>query len=152
MAKVFFHYADRKLFIKNRRSIKKFLEELFKKEGNPLGRIDYVFCSNSFLLEINQKFLSHDYYTDIITFDLSEDKKEIEGEIYISLDIVKENSQSLKVSFEEELLRVVFHGALHLCGYSDKSDQEIKKMRSKENYYIKHFEMFQKTLFPRETF
>ena len=86
-------------------------------------------------MEINRQFLKHDYYTDIITFDLS-DTNAIHAEVYISIERVKENATTLKASFKSELHRVIFHGALHLCGYKDKSDTEKKKMRQKEDVYL----------------
>lgn len=111
---------------------------IFSKEKILLNRLDYVFCSDEYLLKINQKFLKHDYYTDIITFDLSETKK-TQGEIYISIDRVRENAVLNSVFFKEELVRVLFHGALHLCGYKDKKKEEIVLMRKKENYYLNYF-------------
>jgi probable rRNA maturation factor len=136
LQKVFFHYADRRLTIKAKTKIKEVVHSIFKKEKLTLQRIDYIFCSDEYLLEINRQFLNHDYYTDIITFNLSE-SKEITGEVYISLDRVKENAGLLNVAFLDELVRVVFHGALHLCGYKDKKKSDIELMRSNENYYIK---------------
>lgn len=147
MAKVFFNYADRKLYIKNKTWIKQFVEEIFTVEKKKIDRIDYVFCSDSYLLEINRGFLSHNYYTDIITFDLSEIANGIKGEIYISIDRVKENAKRLTVTFEEELLRIIFHGALHLCGYKDRTKSDKQTMRAREDYYLKRFKTFHKTRF-----
>ena len=104
-------------------------------ERKKLASINYIFCSDKKLLEINQQFLHHDYYTDIITFDLSESDY-TQAEIYISIDRVKENAQTETVSFKSELHRVIFHGALHLCGYKDKSKAEVFKMREKEAFYL----------------
>ncbi|QEC70221.1 rRNA maturation RNase YbeY [Panacibacter ginsenosidivorans] len=147
MQKVYFHYADRKLTIAGKNKIKQTVEFLFRKEKLKLDKLNYVFCSDEYLLQINNQFLNHDFYTDIITFDLSETNKTI-GEIYISLDRVKDNAIQRGVFFKEELLRVLFHGALHLCGYKDKKKTEIKIMRAKENYYIKAFHLIKK--FPVE--
>ena len=94
--------------------------------------LSYVFCSDERLLEINKSYLNHDYYTDVITFDLSDDES-IEGEIYISLDRVKDNVSSLSGSFEAELCRVIIHGVLHLCGYLDKTTEQSQIMRAKED-------------------
>jgi rRNA maturation RNase YbeY len=116
-----------------------FVETIFKKENKQLGSIRYVFCSDDFLLEINRTSLNHDYYTDIITFDLSEPNQPIESEVYVSIDRVKENAQNQGFSFKDELCRVVFHGALHLCGYKDKKKDDILIMRKKEDYYLKQF-------------
>ncbi len=113
------------------------IEQLFIKERVVLDSLSYVFCSDEYLLKINREFLNHDFYTDIITFDLSEKQVGVIGEIYISLDRVKENAAGLGISFSEELLRVLFHGALHLCGYRDKKKAEIMEMRKKEEQYLR---------------
>jgi rRNA maturation RNase YbeY len=101
-----------------------------------------MFCSDGYLLEINLKYLKHNTYTDIITFNLS-DSLTIEGEVYVSIDRVEENALRFKNSFETELLRVVIHGALHLCGYKDKTKTEKSMMRQKEDEYIR---LYQKSL------
>ena len=137
--KVFFKYADKKLFIGNKQKIKNFVEFIFSLEMIPLKKAVYVFCSDIFLLDINRRFLHHYTLTDIITFDLSEKNNGITGEIYISLERVKENSLLFKTSFRDETLRVIFHGALHLCGYKDKTSSDKKTMRQKEDYYLKVF-------------
>jgi len=139
MNKVLFHTADKKLTLKGKKEVKEFIAELFFKEYKLMKRLDYIFCSDEYLLKINNDFLSHDYYTDIITFDLSS-TQEIEGEIYISLDRVKDNAAKHLVAYRTELLRVVFHGALHLCGYRDKKKSEITTMRAKEDYYLRLFD------------
>ena len=130
-----FTTADINFRLKNSKRIKEKIAVLFKKENFLLKRVQYVFCSDDFLLNINQKYLNHDYYTDIISFDLSEEKGVI-GEIYISIDRVKENAQDFNVSFETELQRVIFHGALHLCGFKDKTEKQAEVMRRKEEEYI----------------
>jgi len=136
MAKqVRFHYADRQLHLKNKRRVQEFVEQIFRQEGKKLEGLSYIFCSDEYLLSINRQFLQHDYYTDIITFDLTEDVNTgVFGELYISVDRVKENAAG---SFEEEMLRVIFHGALHLCGFNDKLSHEIKQMRNKEDQYLR---------------
>jgi probable rRNA maturation factor len=98
--------------------------------------LNYIFCTDEYLLQVNRDFLQHDYYTDIITFDLSDTSKRVSGEIYISVDRVKDNALTQGVSFTEELHRVIFHGALHLCGYKDKKPAEVKAMRSAEDKYL----------------
>lgn len=100
--------------------------------------INYIFCTDKTVLEINRQFLLHDFYTDIITFDLSESNA-ITAEVYISIDRAKENAAQIGVSIKSELHRVIFHGVLHLCGYKDKSKEEKEKMREKEEYYLKHY-------------
>ncbi len=121
-----------KVHLKERTRLKVFLKDLFKKEGQGLNSLHYVFCSDEYLLNLNQEFLQHDTYTDIVTFELSDDPEVTEGEIYISIDRVKENARQFQVTEEYELHRVIFHGALHLCGYKDKSKKEELLMRKKE--------------------
>ena len=136
-----FSYANvSSILIKNKKSIKDLIKQIFLKERKVLGRLQYVFCQDDYLLQINQSHLQHDYYTDIITFDLSDTLDETVGEIYISIDRVKENSKQHETIFDQEILRVIFHGALHLCGYRDKTKREITIMRQKEEEYLLLFE------------
>ena len=107
------------------------LETLIKKEGGKLCHLNYIFCSDDYLLEINKDYLNHDTFTDIITFPL-ENYPLIEGDIFISIDRIKENSLEYLTSFQNELLRVMAHGVLHLCGYRDKTEEETRVMRRKE--------------------
>jgi len=130
---------DRNFNFPGKTSLKKFIVQLFKREGYTAGDIQYVFCSDDYLLQINRQFLQHDYYTDIITFDLG-GTGEVNAEIYISLDRVKENAASFGETYRSELLRVIFHGALHLSSYWDKTKSEITLMREKESEYLKRFE------------
>jgi len=101
-------------------------------ENYNLGDISLIFCSDEYLLDMNRTHLDHDYYTDIITFDYT-DNQIVSGDLFISIDRVRDNATDFNVSFEHELCRVIIHGVLHLCGYKDKSDDEEKLMRSKEN-------------------
>lgn len=142
MPKVLFHYADRDLTLNNKRKIQSFIAQVFAKEKVAFSRLDFIFCSDEYLLNINRTFLKHDFYTDIITFDLSAPKSGMAGEVYISVDRVKENAGLLSLPFKEEILRVVFHGVLHLCGYKDKKKEDIKIMRAKENTYIALFKRY----------
>jgi probable rRNA maturation factor len=135
-SKVCFFYDQVKISLRNKTALKKFIEQLFKKEGRRLNSLNYIFCSDKKLLEINRQFLNHDYFTDIITFDLSESTEPTSAEIYISIDRVRDNALNHDESFQSELHRVIFHGALHLCGYSDKKKAEKLKMREKENFYL----------------
>ncbi|PZP52592.1 MAG: rRNA maturation RNase YbeY [Pseudopedobacter saltans] len=139
MKKVSFHYADKKLNLSNKTEVKESVEEIFQSEKIKLNHIDYIFCSDEYLLEINRQYLQHDFYTDIITFDLSENKNETIGEVYVSLDRIKDNALKLQQPLKNETLRVIFHGALHLCGYKDKTDKDSKLMRSKEDFYINKY-------------
>jgi probable rRNA maturation factor len=133
---IHFHFLQ-PVTLHNRTALKRFLIRLFKNEGARLEGLSYIFCSDKYLLNINQQYLKHDFYTDIITFDLS-DKSNlgIQGEIYISIDRVRNNAKEFNVSLNEELHRVIFHGALHLCGYNDKKKKEAELMRKKENLYL----------------
>ena len=106
------------------------------------SQIDYIFCDDEYLLDINIKYLDHDTYTDIITFDYTEEKV-IGGDIFISVDRLKENASLFKVDFNDELLRVMSHGVLHLLGYKDKSEEDSDVMRKKENECIKMFHVEQ---------
>ena len=133
---VVFH-ALQPVVLKNRRSLKLFIRQLFEREGKSLQSLGIIFCSDEYLLDINNKHLQHNYYTDIITFDLSDpNSTQITAELYISVDRVKDNSFSLQTKFSTELVRVVFHGALHLCGFKDKKPTDIKQMRQKEDEYL----------------
>jgi len=134
---IYLHFLE-KTSLPERSRLKAFIEQIFRKEKKDPHELHYIFCSDSYLLEINRKFLKHDYYTDIITFDLSRDKG-LNAEIYISIDRVKENASDLGISFRQELARVMFHGVLHLCGYKDKSPKDLKLMRQKEDYYLRLF-------------
>ena len=100
-----------------------------------LGDISIIFCSDNYILDVNLKYLNHDYFTDIITFDYC-DKDILSGDLFISVDSVRENAIFFEVDFEEELRRVIVHGLLHLIGYDDHTEEEQKIMREKENYYI----------------
>ncbi len=137
---VHFHSHELPITLRRRRALKAFLQELFRREGESLKRLDYVFCTDAYLLAINQQFLGHGTYTDILTFDLSEPgERGITGEVYISAERVQENARKFGASFEEELHRVIFHGALHLCGYGDKTPEEQTRMRAKENDCLKRY-------------
>jgi rRNA maturation RNase YbeY len=122
-----------------KKKLKGAVADLMENEGKAFESLDYIFCNDEYLLEINQTYLKHDDLTDIITFDLSDSPAMIKGEIYISVERVQDNSLLFNTSFRDELARVVFHGALHLCGYKDKSKQEQMEIRRKENQYLKTF-------------
>jgi rRNA maturation RNase YbeY len=139
MGNVFFHYADKKMHTNNIRAIKISIAKIFEREKVSLSRIDYVFCSDEYLFRINKKFLHHTTYTDVISFSLNRPNTPVIGEVYISLDRIKANSKEYNVLFRQELLRVIIHGALHLCGYKDKRKNEEEIMRSKENEYMNLF-------------
>lgn len=137
-SKVYFFFNKVRPKLENRSKLKGQIEALFRHEGRQLDSINYIFCSDADLLKINQLYLDHDYYTDIITFDLSE-RAGIVAEVYISIDRVRENARSVGNYFGSEIRRVIFHGALHLCGYSDKTQTSQQKMRNREDHYLQKF-------------
>ena len=115
---------------------KQWIRRVLGAEGYLTYEITYIFCSDDHLLHINQQFLKHYTYTDIITFDMGTLSERMVGEIYVSVDRIRENSQKFGVSFENELSRVMIHGILHLCGLNDKSEREKRRMRRKEDTYL----------------
>jgi probable rRNA maturation factor len=119
--------------LSNRGKLKHYLLSVFKKEKKTLLELNIIFCSDTYLLDLNLQYLKHDFYTDILSFNLSAIGEPITGEIYISIDRVRENASNIGSSFKEELHRVIFHGILHLCGYKDKTSIEVHLMRSMEN-------------------
>ena len=137
-SKVQFNFLVDSFSLRERTRLKAFIETIFENEGYPLESLSYIFCSDKYLRSINKTFLSHNYDTDIITFNLSESNK-IVGEIYISIDRVRDNASFYGKTLREELHRVIFHGVFHLCGYKDKSSAEQKEMRAKENRAISDF-------------
>lgn len=124
--------------LKEKLKHKAWLNEVAKQEGKKILELTYVFCSDEYLLQINQEYLNHDTLTDIVTFDNSEDPKKIEGDIFISIERVQENGSKLGTS-ETELERVMVHGLLHLLGYKDKKKEEKALMTEKEDFYIKQY-------------
>ena len=136
---IYFNKADKGSSLGNRTELKLFIEKQLRKEGLSIESLQYVFCSDEYLLGINKQFLNHDYYTDIISFDLSEQKGVLIGDIYISVDRVKENAKTHGNLLVQELLRVIFHGALHFCGYKDKKPPDVKTMRAMEDKWLKAY-------------
>ncbi|UTW68023.1 rRNA maturation RNase YbeY [bacterium SCSIO 12643] len=129
--------------------IKKWLDESIVNEGFSVGTLTFVIMSDEDLLDYNRKFLSHDYYTDVITFDDS-NGKEISGDVLISWDRINDNAKTMNVGYLNEFLRVVIHGVLHLCGYKDKLEEDIKIMRKKESFYLDRID--EDSIVSRETF
>jgi len=130
-----YFFEDIKFEYKNKQFNNRWLKIVAESEICRLGDINIIFCSDPYILDINLKYLTHDYFTDIITFDYSE-KPVISGDLFISVDSVRENAEFYGTEFSEELHRVIVHGILHLIGYDDHNDEDIKVMRSKENYYL----------------
>lgn len=122
--------------LKNKPILKMFLASIFAEENYEFESVSYIFCTDEYLLKLNQQYLSHDTLTDIITFTLSETSLPIISEIYISVERVRENAQSLRIDFQTEMHRVMIHGILHLCGYSDHTPHLKSEMRAKEDYYL----------------
>ena len=133
---IHFHFLEPGLTLSDRSRLKLFISSLFKKERKKLAGLNYIFCSDNYLLDINRQYLQHDYYTDIITFDLSEPGQAINAEIYISVERVRENALQFNSTLKQEIHRVIFHGALHLCGYGDKKPKEEVLMRKMEDRYL----------------
>jgi rRNA maturation RNase YbeY len=136
---IFFNNADRATSLGFRTKLKSFINKQCLKEGIRIKTLHYVFCSDDFVLDINKRYLNHNFYTDIISFDLSEQRGHLIGDVYISIDRVKENAKTGGNRYTHELLRVIFHGALHFCGYKDKKPAEMKTMRSMEDKWLKAY-------------
>jgi probable rRNA maturation factor len=126
--------------LKDKRKLKTWITEICQEYNKKVGNINYIFCDDEYLLKINNDYLKHDYYTDIVTFDQSEKKDAVDGELYISLDRVADNAKTLAITFEKELHRVIIHGILHLLGHGDKTDKDEAKMRQIENKFLKKLE------------
>ena len=119
----------------NKTTVTEWLNSCIQDLDYKTGEISIIFCSDDYLLDINKKYLNHDYFTDIITFNYNENNTII-GDLFISIDRVKENAKELKVDFNNELFRVIIHGVLHLCGYNDKTQDQQKEIRTKEDEYL----------------
>ncbi|AGA77329.1 rRNA maturation RNase YbeY [Echinicola vietnamensis] len=118
---------------------KRWLREIAKKEGFVIADLNYIFCSDEYLYQINLDYLDHDTYTDIITFDNSEEQDTLEGDIFVSIERIRDNAKDQNVDSHKETIRVISHGLLHLCGYKDKTKEEAKLMREKEDEAISLF-------------
>lgn len=137
--KIYFFNEDCNYILKGKQKIRSWIDETITKEKKRPGSINYIFCSDDYLFEINETYLNHTYFTDIITFDNSESSEEISGDIFISIERIKENAVIFKSKLFLELLRVIIHGILHLIGYHDLSKAEKEIMRAKEDYYLSLF-------------
>ena len=129
---------DIKFVLKEKRKVSKWINDVIKSHQKKLGNVSYIFCSNQYILELNQQYLNHNYFTDIITFDYCYDNI-VEGDIFISIDTVFDNSHRFKTNFNDELLRVIIHGILHLVGFSDKTAKQQKQMRILEDEALSIF-------------
>jgi probable rRNA maturation factor len=135
---VFFN-EDIDFKFQGKNNFKSWLKKVSEKEGFKINNLNYIFCSDEYLHKINLEYLDHDTYTDIITFDNSEEESIVEGDIFISIERIKENSFTLNTVFEEEFKRVIVHGLLHLCGYDDHTSEDKAEMRRLESEYIEKF-------------
>jgi rRNA maturation RNase YbeY len=138
MTTINFYNEDVNYILLHKQRVRAWLLSVIKKERKKAGEISYIFCSDNYLVKINEHYLNETYLTDVITFDYSE-KATVLGDIFISIDSVKDNAKLYKQLFFQELLRVMVHGILHLCGYKDKTDSEAATMREKEDYYLQKF-------------
>ncbi len=131
---ILFH-SETSFNIKNKSIYKKWIKVCIRSQKKKIGAINYIFCDNAYLLKINQEYLNHDTYTDIISFDYSDETK-LSGDIFISIESVKQNAETFSSSFKNELDRVLIHGILHFIGFKDKSKEDKKEMRRQEDYYL----------------
>jgi rRNA maturation RNase YbeY len=130
-----FHCEDIKVPLKDKKTIREWIVAAITREGKKTGDIDYIFCSDNYLLKINQEYLQHDDFTDVITFDYT-DGDRVSGDIFISYERIVENAVGLNIAIEDELLRIMIHGVLHLCGYKDKNPTDKQRMTEKENEHL----------------
>lgn len=143
-ARINFFSEDIDFNLKNKKKLRHWIEETILAENYILKEVNYIFCSDAYLLKINQDYLQHDTYTDIITFDNSEVENEVVSDIFISIKRVSENASTYQLTMLEELYRVMIHGVLHLSGYKDKSAKDKKLMREKENFYLSQLSVLAK--------
>jgi probable rRNA maturation factor len=136
---VFFYFDDVTFSLRNRKRLKHFVAKIFKSKKKILGRLTYIFSTDRRILQINRQYLNHDFYTDVIAFDLSDTPRSVHGEVYISIDRVKQNANTFNVTISEELYRVIVHAALHLCGYRDKTASERATMKIEEDRYLAQY-------------
>ncbi len=136
---ILFHIEDVNFELEKPDKIESWLSQTASEEGHEAGVINYIFCSDEYLLSLNKEYLKHFDYTDVITFQYNEPAEAIAGDCFISIDRVKENAGQYNVGFADELNRVLVHGLLHLCGYGDKSTAESELMKQKEDYYLEKY-------------
>ncbi|HEV7332651.1 MAG TPA: rRNA maturation RNase YbeY [Flavisolibacter sp.] len=136
---IHFHYLVPPFHFPNRKKLKLFLFQQLKDEGKDVEAVNFIFCDDAYLLQINMQYLKHDTLTDIITFELSPKSHPLLSDIYISIERIRDNAKRYKTNFHHELHRVIFHGALHLAGYKDKKKQDQELMREKENQWLRKY-------------
>lgn len=143
---ILFHEADIAFSLAQSKTCRRWLASVVEQERKAVKALHYIFCSDTYLHEVNLKYLNHDTLTDIITFPLSEEGAAIESDIFISIERVRENAETFGVGFQQELYRVIVHGLLHLLGYRDKTEAEVKEMREKEDFYLRRLTEFTTTV------
>ena len=132
---IYFHYLVKPFFFPGRTQAKAFIKTILHEHRKEVDAINYIFCSDKYLLTINKKYLKHNYYTDIITFELAQEEG-VTADVFISVDRMRINASAFKVSTSSEIMRLLIHGALHLCGYKDKNSAQSKRMKQLEEYYL----------------
>ena len=138
MNKIDFYYEDCSFVYKGKIATRNWINRAIKENNKQPGAISVIFCSDNYLLKINQDYLNHDYFTDIITFDYCEGNS-VSGDLFISIDMIRANAEKFGVEFIDELHRVIIHGVMHLVGFKDKTDKEAQVMRTQENYWLERF-------------
>lgn len=133
---IYFFSEEIKFVLPHKKKIREWISYAIKKEKRKFQSFNFIFCSDSYLIDLNKHYLQHNFYTDIITFDNSESVDLLSGDFYISIDRIKENSRIYSVPVRKELYRVIIHGVLHLIGYNDKTSVEAEVMKQKEDYYL----------------
>ncbi|WP_028298543.1 rRNA maturation RNase YbeY [Olivibacter sitiensis] len=136
MANIQFYSEEISFVLKQKEKTRQWIKAAIKEEGFRAGHINFIFCNDEYLHKINVQYLDHDTYTDIVTFDNSEDEERIDGDLFISVERTNENAKQLGISETDELHRVMIHGIMHLCGYLDKKPADKSKMTERENYYL----------------
>lgn len=138
-----YHVEHSNFKLTQKRKLSKWIKSVINNSSFEVGDLNFIYCDDPYILDLNRKYLNHNYYTDVITFDNTEDFSEenniISGDIFISIDTVKANAEEYGSTFEEEFLRVTIHGVLHLLGYDDKTEEEVSVMRQTENYCIEKY-------------
>lgn len=143
--KINFYSQDIVFTLRNKNALKKWVKYALVNESREAGEISFIFCSDNYLLNLNKEYLSHDTFTDIITFDYTENKI-IKGDVFISIDRVNENAVKFGTALQMELKRVIIHGVLHLCGYKDKNKSDRLVMREKEDFYLEQYDFCKSNL------
>lgn len=133
---IYFHFLSGSFYLPKRLDIKKFLTGIFKHYSKKVESVNYIFCTDEYLLSLNREYLAHDYYTDIITFELNQANEPVRADVYISIDSARNNAELYTVPVVQEIMRLLIHGALHLCGQKDKSKRDFQQMKALEETYL----------------